>query len=340
MKGLVVTGDGGIKLSNDIPMPKTDEYEVVTKTIACGICNGTDLKLIEGKLKDFSTYPAVLGHESVGEVVEVGSKVKNFKVGDRVLRTQLKEMPEYHSLWGSFAEYGYANDYMARIEGGLEADEGTCTQQVIPREIDPVDATMIITLKEICSALHRLGMKKDMQVVVVGCGPVGISMAALAKAMGAGKVLLSGHHADRLEVGRKLGADIIVNSKHEDLIEKIREKMETGADLFIDCVGRTTIIDQGMQVVKESGKIGLYGIGMHTGDIIDWDNAPYNFQIHSVQWPVPKEEKAVHEEVLGYIREGKLNLKDFVTHRLPVEEYEKGIELVRNREGLKIALEF
>lgn len=340
MKGLIVRGDGTLELSDQIPMPEIDDYEAVTKTIACGICNGTDLKLIEGKLKGFSDYPAVLGHESVGEVIRVGSKVRNLKVGDRVLRTILKPAEKYNSLWGSFAEYGYVNDYAARIEDGVEADEGTCTHQVIPRNIDPVDGVMIITLKEICSALHRLGMQRGMNVVVVGCGPVGISMAALAKVMGTGKLMLSGHHEERLDVAKKMGADRVINSKNENLIRAVRDYMPEGVDLFVDCVGRADIIDQGMQVVKETGKIGLYGIGMHTGDLIDWDNAPYNFQIHSVQWPVSQEERKVHDEVVGYVLDGKINLKDLVTHRFPIDAYEEGFQMVKNREGLKVALEF
>lgn len=340
MKGLIVRGNGTLELSDQIPMPEIDDYEAVTKTIACGICNGTDLKLIEGKLKGFAEYPAVLGHESVGEVIRVGSKVRNLKVGDRVLRTILKPTEKYNSLWGSFAEYGYVNDYAARIEDGVEADEGTCTHQVIPHNIDPVDGVMIITLKEICSALHRLGLQRGMNVVVVGCGPVGISMAALAKVMGAGKLMLSGHHEERLNVAKKMGADRIINSKNENLIQAVRDYMPEGVDLFVDCVGRADIIDQGMQVVKETGKIGLYGIGMHTGDLIDWDNAPYNFQIHSVQWPVSQEERKVHDEVIGYVVDGKINLKDLVTHRFPIDAYEEGFQMVKNREGLKVALEF
>ena len=340
MKGLVVNGDGKVILASDIPMPEIDDYQVVTKTIACGICNGTDLKLVEGKLRGFGSYPAVLGHESVGEVIQVGRKVRNLKVGDRVLRTVLKETDQYHSLWGSFAQFGYADDYMARIQDGVPADVGVSTHQVIPRQLDPVDGTMIITLKEICSALHRLGLAPGMNVVVVGCGPVGLSMVALARLMGAGKVIMSGHHPSRLAVAKKLGADVAFSSKEQDVVETVRQHMPEGVDLFIDCVGRTSIIDQGMQVVKETGKIGLYGIGIHTGDLIDWDRAPYNFNIHSVQWPIPLEEKAVHEEVIGYLMDGKLNLKDFVSHTLPVEAFEEGFDLVRSREGLKVALTF
>lgn len=340
LEGFVVKGDGSLTLVQGIPEPVTDDYEVLTKTIACGICNGTDVKLVEGKLRGFTDYPAVLGHEAVGEVIRVGKKVRNFKVGDHVLRTNLKDTDAYFSLWGGFAKYGCANDYMARVEDGLPADIGTCTQQIIPREIDPIDGVMIITLKEICSALHRLGLKKGMRIVIAGCGPVGISMAALAKQMGAGKILLSGHHEERLKTAGRMGADWTVNSKKEVLTEAVKTAMPEGVDLFVDCVGRTSIIDEGMQVIKESGKIGLYGIGMHTGDTIDWDKSPYNFQLHSVQWPIAEEEKAVHEEVIRYVIDGKINLRELVTHRLPAEKYETGFELVKNRKGLKIAIEF
>lgn len=340
MKGLVIEGNGKAALAHDIPVPEINDYQVLTKTIACGICNGTDLKLIEGKLRGFSVYPAVLGHESVGEVVQVGKKVRNYKVGDHVLRTSLTNMKEYYSLWGSFAEYGTADDYEAEIEDGVPADEGRCTQQVIPSQIDAADGTMIITLKEICSALHRLDLQPGISVAVVGCGPVGLSMTALARLMGAGKVVMAGHHRERLKAAEKLGADLAFSSKEQDVVKTVKAYMPEGVDLFVDCVGRTSIIDQGMQIVKETGKIGLYGIGMHTGDVIDWDKAPYNFNLHSVQWPIALEEKKVHDEVIGYILDGKLDLKDFVSHVLPVEEFEQGIELVKTRKGLKVALKF
>ncbi len=340
MKGLVVYGGGKIDLQYEIPMPEIDEYQCLTKTIACALCNGTDLKLIDGKLRGFSTYPAVLGHESVGEVIQIGSKVRNYKVGDRVLRTTLNDTEQYRSLWGGFAEFGLVDDYQARIEDGVSAEEGRCTQQVIPHEIDPVDGTMIITLKEISSALDRVGIQPGMNVVIVGCGPVGLAMVINSKLLGASKIIMGGHHQSRLDTARKLGADSAINTKDVKIIDAVRDIMPEGADLLIDCVGSAKIINQGLQITKETGKIALYGIGMHTGDAIDWDIAPYNFNIHSVQWPIALRERTVHERVISSIMEGKIDLKDFVSHRLPVEKFMEGIQLVKSREGMKVALTF
>ncbi len=99
MKGIVTDGKGNLRLANDVPMPKVSDYSAIVRTVACGICNGTDIKLIDGHLKGFSSYPAVLGHESVGEIIETGSKVRSFKAGDMVLRSCLPDhYPPYYSL--------------------------------------------------------------------------------------------------------------------------------------------------------------------------------------------------------------------------------------------------
>ena len=99
----------------DIPAPEPGPFEALVQMRACGICNNTDWKLIEGEF--FSgTFPILLGHESVGEVVGLGEGVRSFRVGDLVLRAGLKDhhvpLPGGRSCWGGFAEQA--------IEGGRE----------------------------------------------------------------------------------------------------------------------------------------------------------------------------------------------------------------------------
>lgn len=340
MRGLVIEKPGVLRLRDDLPMPVIGDHQALCRNVACGICNGTDLKLLTGGLRDFARYPCVLGHEAVGEVIEVGAKVRSFHVGDRVLRSSLPDLPDVYSRWGGFAEYGVVDDYDACIADGVPAHIDLSTRQVIPADIDPVDAVMIITLKEVAGALARLDLQPGMDVAVVGCGPVGLAMVSLSRQMGARRVVLAGHHEDRLRAAERLGADAAFNTKQVDTVQALRSMFPQGLDLFIDCVGRAQIIDQGMQVVKEEGKIALYGIGLHTGDRIDWDAAPYNFNIHSVQWPIARYERDAHDFVCSLVSEKKLDLREFVSHRLPVEAYAEGFELVRSRAGRKVALVF
>jgi len=340
MKGLVVYGNGTIKLENNIPVPEVTPYTALVKTIACGICNGTDTKLREGHLNGFSTYPAVLGHEAVGQVLAVGEKVTKYKVGDYVLRSGLGDMQDYASLWGGFAEYGRVVDYEALVADGMPANVGDITQQVIPEGIDPVDGTMLITVKEVYSALKRLGVGKGHKVAISGCGPVGIAMVKAAKLLGAEFVALSGHHDWRIAIAKKQGADLAINKKQQDFAKAVLEACPEKLDFYIDAVGRCGILSEALGLIKDDAIIGIYGIGIEEDKGIAWNRGPYNFKIHSVQWPIPEREEAVHDEVMQYTLQGDIDLKDFVTHILPIEEFEEGFRLVGSREGLKVVLKF
>ena len=201
MKGLVVEKNGEVKIANDIPEPEIGPFDALVETIACGICNGTDLKVIEGHFKGFNTYPCVLGHEPVGIVREVGKKVVNYKKGDHVLRSMLVDTPKYYSGWGSFAEYGMVSDYQAMVNEGIpDVFTGHKAQQKVPKEFDPAGAVMIITFKEVLSGLKRFGVSEGMTVMINGCGPVGLSMVRFCKLFGVGKLIVSEMDEKRLEI--------------------------------------------------------------------------------------------------------------------------------------------
>ena len=91
MKGLVVTEDNKLYLEEKLPIPEIGEYEALVKNECCMICNGTDLGVIGGKVREVTRYPAVLGHEDAGRVVKIGKKVTSFKVGDLVARERQHE---------------------------------------------------------------------------------------------------------------------------------------------------------------------------------------------------------------------------------------------------------
>jgi L-iditol 2-dehydrogenase len=121
MKSIAVIKPNELKVV-DIPMPKYDDCQALVKTLASGIC-GSDRKIIHGTFKNIEEYPTLLGHEAVGEVVEIGKNVENFKVGDRVL-IPYHDDPEsgYQSAWGAFSEYGVVNDWRAMAKQGRGPD--------------------------------------------------------------------------------------------------------------------------------------------------------------------------------------------------------------------------
>ena len=340
MKGIVVEKPGVVRLKNDIPEPKVSAYSAVVENIACGICNGTDLKIIDGHFKGFDTYPAVLGHESIGRVIEVGNKVKSFKKGDHVLRTFLDDVgPHYYSGWGSFSEYSLVYDNQSMIDDGLtNVNDYYIAQQVVPPDIDPVKGIMIITFKEVFTGLKSFGVLPHHSIVINGCGPVGLSMIRFARLLGVRKIIASDIDQTRLEKAAELGAHRIINPRNEDIDKVIREEEKDGLDLFIDAVGVNNLMNIGLNLVKFNGKIGVYGISPNCSSNIDWSKAPYNWTIQFVQWPNVKTEATLHNQVIDYIRQGMIQLDDFVTHIFPLEDFEKGIELVKTKKALKVSL--
>ena len=103
MRSYVVYADGSKKIVRDMPIPKIGDYDALVKIESCGVCNGTDTKIIHGKFKGIDQYPVVLGHEGVGRVVEIGAKVKNYEIGDLVLMPYWADVPEGYSCgWGTY----------------------------------------------------------------------------------------------------------------------------------------------------------------------------------------------------------------------------------------------
>lgn len=317
-----------------------DDYTALVRTIACGICNGTDGKLVAGHLRNFEAYPAVLGHEATGTVMEIGRKVRNFQVGDTVIRNNLESAGDgYHSLWGGFAEYTVVRDGAAMREDGLAGGEDSVSQQVLPSGIDDAKGTMLVTLKETYSALKRLRFPNGATVAIFGGGPVGLAMANCAKLQGASFVALCDHHDSRLETAHKVGADLAVNARKEDFPALVGNRVGK-LDYVIDCVGRAEILSSALGMLREDGILGLYGIGLEEDKPVRWNAGPYNWMLHSVQWPVNAAEAAVHTEVCNHVLAGHIRLSHYVTHLLPVEAYAEGFALVEARKGLKVALSF
>lgn len=341
MKGLIVPKIGELELVYDIPEPEMGPYDALVQVVSCGICNGTDTKVIEGHFKGFDTYPCVLGHEACGKIIAVGEKVRNFHVGEYVLRAKLKDTEKYFHGWGGFAERALVTDYFARVEDGEKnVPVSHMAEQVVPPDIDPAKAMMIITLKEVYSALKRFGVCAGLKVMINGCGPVGQAMTKFAKLMGVEELIVSDMDDARLEKARYFGADHVVNPGKEDVVEVVKRIFPGGVDLFIDAVGINALMNTGFKVLSFNGKICVYGISPKTNAELDWEPAPYNWSIQFVQKPTFPEEYAVHDEVVEFVRSGKIDLDDFVSHVMPVENFREGFELTHSKKATKVALTF
>lgn len=339
MRSLTVDEFGKLSFQ-EFPIPEYGPCQALVKLRSCGVCNGTDTKLIHRTFKNFSQYPAILGHEGVGEVVAVGEKVTSLHPGDLVLLPFLeKPVNGYTPGWGAYSEYAVVGDAKAYIANGLgpgtpDWSEGYLAQSVIRPEdkVDVVGAAMIITFREVLSAIRRFGFKPNESVLIFGAGPVGLCFTRFCKLLGLGTVITTDVSDEKAAVAKAMGADYAFNSKTCDINAEVHKLFPEGVDNVVDAVGVNALLNQAMELIRYNGKICGYGISPKLGMELDWSKAPYNWSLNFVQWPSKKEEAEAHAQIMAWINTGVLNPMDFISHTFPFEQAMDAFALVERRE--------
>jgi threonine dehydrogenase-like Zn-dependent dehydrogenase len=310
----------------DIPEPTPRPYEAKIRTeIAC-ICNLTDRKLVEGHFPGVENYPLLLGHETVGIVEAIGDKVRNFKVGDRVVGGLLLNPTDsaYGSGWGGFSEYTIAGDHQALIEDNAATAENGWYEvseimRVVPPDIAIEDAVMLCTWREVYSAFDDFQLRKGDSVVIYGDGPVGLSFVKFARLLGLDGVYLIGKHPDKLQKAREMGASdafLLDSSEALHLVEGHGRKF----DAVIDAVGKEDIINGALPFIKMGGSICVYGAIGRPNINLQIGAGPFNFNLYMHQWPTRFRERTAQEPIIDLIRAGKLSYNEFVSAEFPIQQ--------------------
>lgn len=265
MKALVKTGvgEGNVELK-DWPEPSPAPDEIKLKIGAAGIC-GTDLHIIKGSWP--CRVPVVIGHEFCGTIVEVGSQVKLFKPGDRVVGSNPAR------TCGACYHCRVGNPFMcsARISAGYMIDgafaEYFCIAaercHLLPDAVTFREAALGEPLAVAVRAVTEKTTVKPSDVVLVsGPGCVGLLTMQLAKLAGA-RVIVAGIDKDerRLACAKSLGADRVVNASQEELLKVVSECTDgDGADLVYECAGVAASIGLCLEAVRKEGTVVALGI--------------------------------------------------------------------------------
>lgn len=328
----------GELIVRDVPMPTIDDTECLVQILACAICNSTDRKIVDGhfRYKGPEAYPGIVGHESVGRVLQCGAKVQSFEVGDLVLRPGASYRPEekvgLSSMYGGIAQYGKVKD---PVHGGSNM------HQIVPPDMDPVDATLLITLKETLSWLQRWQVRPGESVVVLGSGPVGISFAFFARMLGCHPVMVVGRREEPLRIALRAGADAAINSATDDVEDAVRHWTSgRGADRVIEAIGDDSMVELGLRILASGGRLGIYGIAP-TRAPGDMERRAVDIGMARREWLVEffgPQEWVPHEHLLWLVNRGMVNLRDFYSHVVPIEQAARGFEMLASREAFKVVI--
>ena len=339
MKAAIIERPGELVV-REVHDPVVGEYEELCEILYGATCTGTDGHLIHGRFPwGPIPYPTVLGHESVGRVIALGAKARNYRVGDLVTRVGAPASPqgEYGSNWGGFAELGIARDHWAMQADGLPEAEwkGSRWNQVLPSHCDPAAATMLTTWRETLSYLTRMGFKAGNTLLIVGSGGVGLSFAAHGALLGAQRVAVLGN-ARRVEAARAVGVTDFFDYKGSDQSEAVSKALPVGFDFVIDSVGQRSSLNDVLPLLRPKGTVGIYGIDEFWKQEINPGRVRGGFTFYNGGY----DEAETHEQVVAYVQKGKLNAEYWLDlrHPYPLDDIQQAFDALRGRRMVKAVI--
>jgi threonine dehydrogenase-like Zn-dependent dehydrogenase len=345
MKGAAFYGPGDVRVE-EVPKPEIEEAsDVLLRVDRAAIC-GTDLHPYHGRLEIEEGF--VLGHEYMGTIEEKGDAVTQFEEGDRAVGSFFVSCGK---CW--FCRRGLFMKCMAiRVFGlGMAFGDLSGAQSEYMR-VPEADLTLrkmpdnglgdedVLFIGDILTtgfdAVKKAGMQAADVVAVVGCGPVGLCTVMSAVALGAGRVVAIDMVEDRLKLAESLGA-IAVNPNENDPEDVVRDMTEwRGADVVVEAVGHEAALNSAFTLVRQGGTISVPGMyvedktSIPIGDMwlknINMVTGVANIQGHM-------------DELLELVRDGRIDPKVIISHRLSLDEAAKGYELFDNKEALKVVLD-
>lgn len=331
MKAFVVYSPGDARIT-EIDRPQViGPYEVLVKMELCVICNTTDRMIISGQFPYPINYPAVLGHESVGVVIETGAKVRSFKTGDRITRAGYRPddpQTNMHAAWGGFAEYGIAEDVRALREDGLPHGYAAQAPQVIPPDIPLRDAALFISLGETLSFCSQLGDLQDKRVMITGTGIAGLAIARFAWLGGAKEIIVIGRRESRLELAQQLGATHAWNDK--DPAWQGWASGKGTVDIIIEASGNSDAFVKPLSYLKDQGVVAMYGVSDQPYKL-PLAASPADFTIRRV---APNEAE-VMGDLAPLFREGKIPASLLVTHEWRFEQLDEAFRQIARGDVVK-----
>jgi len=339
MLAVVVRGPGEYGVE-EVPEPVYGDYEALVRISHCGICTGTDRHIIAGKehFPYLAPYPTVLGHESVGDVVAVGSSVRYLKEGDVVLRAMTGALPGYSSTFGGMAEYGVVGDARAIAEDApcspVRLPRPMAYQQKVPPDFDRAGAGVFITFKETLSAAQDFGVQAGSRVLILGVGGVGQCFVRACKLLGAEEVIAVGRRSAPLERAAEMGADQCINSAGTNIASAVREAIGGGCTHVIDAVGSNDLLQQGLELLAPGGQLGQYGVPPARQITLDWSAAPAGV---SMEILAPQEHR-VHKLCLDWVRLRFFDPRSLLDAVLPLGEVHKAFELIEDQQAMRVTL--
>jgi L-iditol 2-dehydrogenase len=328
----------------EAPTPDVEDGGVLVRVRACAVC-GSDIRMLHSgnpRLKP----PAIMGHESAGEVVAVGRNVTKFRVGDRVAIGA--DVPCGECL---FCEAGIGNNCQINYAMGYQFPGSFAEYVALNRIVvnhGPVhtiaahvsfdEAALAEPLGCVLNALELSSVRLGDTVVIIGAGPVGCMIIEVARRMGAAKVIVVQRSRPRLDMARKFGADVYICSSEEDAVARVHQETGgLGADVILTaCASPQAQIDA-VHMAKNRARVNFFGGLPKDKSMVTLDTNMIHYKellVIGAHGCVPRH----HQMAVDLIASGAVRIRDYVSHRFPLDEAVEAFRTAESHAGMRVII--
>jgi len=338
MKSVKVLEPKNLQIVDEEIPEITNENDVLIKIKAAGIC-GSDISIFNGT-SPVATYPRVIGHEFAGEVVGVGAAVTNVKAGDHVVVNPVQACGTCR-----VCQKGRSNVCQNLNVIGVHKDGGfreyvtapAKTVYQISTSIPWEHAAIIEPYSVAAQVTARGGVQEGDTVLILGSGQIAITILQVAKLLGA-TCIMTDVVDERLERAKEFGADFVINTMKEDVVEKVKEITNgVGADVAIDAACAGITLEQASLSVRPAGVIVTMGFSENDVRIGEGTITKNELDIRGSRL-----NNNMFPKVIEWFESGKINPDRIITHKLHFTDVLEGFDKVKKEPEttMKVVLTF
>ena len=344
MKAIVYHAPKDIRV-DDLPDPACGDDELLVDVDACAVC-GTDLKTFNHGNPRI-TPPLTMGHEFTGVIAEVGVKaVGGFAVGERIVMATSISCGKCF-----YCARGWTNLCVSLAPMGFTYPGGMAQRVVIPalalenghvvKTPPDMRAEHAALSEPVSCAVNSIGqceLEEGATVLVLGAGPLGLMNACVARALGAGKIILSEISPPRLAQAQGFGIDVLINPMEEDLAERVMAETDgLGADVAIVAAPAAQPQEQAVHLVRKRGTVVLFASLPKDNCILEMDSRAIHYSELRVVGTSDSTAKHV-EKAIELLASGRVPAEKLATYLLPIDEIHQAFELMKSGEALRVVV--
>jgi threonine dehydrogenase-like Zn-dependent dehydrogenase len=334
----------------EVEKPRAGVGEAVVRVTLTTIC-GTDLHIIRG---EYPVKPGlIIGHEMVGVIEELGPGLTGYQIGERVLVGAITPCGQCHGcLSGHLSQCGHGSGCealggwrMGNTLNGTQAEyvRVPYAQANLARIPDELTDEQVVLLADIASTgfsgAESGGVRIGDAVVVFAQGPIGLCASLGARLMGASLVIGVDGDETRLAMARKLGVDVVLDYRNQDVVAEVKRLTGGGADVAIEALGTQQTFESSLRSLRPGGT--LSSLGVYSGKLqVPYDAFAAGLGDHRIVTTLCPGGKERMRRLLEMVRTRRVDLTPLLTHRFALKDIREAYELFgQRRDGvIKVAI--